>query len=449
MNPEFRKHLWMELTLHKLVATPVLLAITMTLAFLSVEDISASIQMLERTLIILFWAFTSLGGSYAVATAIHQEYDNKTWDWVRLNSQPVWRITWGTILGSSSFMWYAGTWCLVAYFALSFFNPTDVAVTIQTDNLLLLLALAIFLQGTSMMSICMMFTGNGERAPSRRNAAISALLLALILFPFHDWKHTGDIRWYTIEMPARMAASIIASLFAVWSWTGSLRLLRTQLQYRNGVAVWVAFSVFLMIFINGFITGDQLFPQETTDTLLHEKLRLYTGFYISMALAYIMLFMDPPTIKTFNDLTAYIRGRNWRRVEQTVPLWIVSGIMATVILIPVLALSIRHWHHEDGAIYFSAAAVFLLVRDGAIFTAFAYGKHPQRAPVTTFVYLFCLYVIIPLISLKLSEDPEILQAFLPNTKPFSPLLMFVHATFASLWAGNRILRHQKLLHSPS
>jgi hypothetical protein len=437
----------MELSLHKLIATPILLFTAITMAFLYVEDTAASIRMLERLLPMLFWMFICLGGSYTVANAIHREHDGKTWDWIRLNSQSVWSITWGTVLGASSFMWYCGSWCLAAYFALPFLSPQEAPVTIQTGNLLLIFVLAIFLQGASMMSICLIFTGAKRNAYSKRSAAISATLLALILFPYHDWHNISDVRWYKFEIPALAAATISAAVFAVWSWTGSLRLLRTQLQYRNGIAVWVIFNIFFIIFLNGFFTATDFVSKETSDSFRHEKILFYAGFYISIALAYIMLFMDPPSIKTFNNLASYIKARNWIRIEQTLPLWVVSSILSIFILIPTIALTTADWIHDKTLLFFSISIIFLLIRDGAIFTAFSYGKNPQRAQITTFIYLFFLYAVIPFIALKLSDNKDILKIFLPGISPFSPIIMFAHAAIACTWAGSRIVRHQKLLHS--
>ena len=77
MNPELRRNLWLELTLHRMLAMPAGLALAFMLAYaLNESDPRPAIAIIAAT---LFAAFALWGGVH-VGDAVMGEARARTWD---------------------------------------------------------------------------------------------------------------------------------------------------------------------------------------------------------------------------------------------------------------------------------------------------------------------------------------------------------------------------------
>ena len=87
MNAELRRNLWMELTLHRLVALPVGLVLVFMLVYaVANEDPGGSIA---ATAAALFAALALWGGVHA-GDAVMGEVRGRTWDGQRMSASPAW-----------------------------------------------------------------------------------------------------------------------------------------------------------------------------------------------------------------------------------------------------------------------------------------------------------------------------------------------------------------------
>ena len=123
MNPELRRNLWLELTVHRLMAVPVALGLLFALVYkLSGPDWAGP---LATTAVSLFIALALWGGVQA-GDAVHGEVRARTWDGQRMSAIEPWAMTWGKLAGAPSFAWYGGALCMVAYL---FVSPEPTAPT--------------------------------------------------------------------------------------------------------------------------------------------------------------------------------------------------------------------------------------------------------------------------------------------------------------------------------
>src|SRR5512135_855823 len=111
-NPEFKRNLWLSFSTHRLIGMPALLALTfMAVAMADFRDEVAG--SLYTASIALFIFIVWLWGARNANATIVDELRDKTWDQQRMSALEPWTMTWGKLLGSTSFNWYGGLMCVV------------------------------------------------------------------------------------------------------------------------------------------------------------------------------------------------------------------------------------------------------------------------------------------------------------------------------------------------
>ena len=108
-NPEFRRNLWLELSLHRLVVTPIVLGVIFTIAYLGTATIGAhpgDDRPFESLTNVARWTYFAivflLGGRLACASVI-RECRDRTWDGQRMSALGPWAMTWAKLFGSTAF----------------------------------------------------------------------------------------------------------------------------------------------------------------------------------------------------------------------------------------------------------------------------------------------------------------------------------------------------------
>jgi hypothetical protein len=111
MNPEFQRNLILELSIHRLIAMPViLLLVFVATGALAGEDAATYVATGVLWLLLVLW-----GGRLAAETVLG-EVAGRTWDAQRMSSIGPWTMSWGKLFGSTVFVWYGALWCVPAYF---------------------------------------------------------------------------------------------------------------------------------------------------------------------------------------------------------------------------------------------------------------------------------------------------------------------------------------------
>lgn len=92
MNPELRRNLWLEFSLHRLIGMPAVLALLFALFG------SFGGAWRERVFTAALWGFVILAhfwGTRQASAAVTDEVRDRTWDWQRLSALSPWQMTWG------------------------------------------------------------------------------------------------------------------------------------------------------------------------------------------------------------------------------------------------------------------------------------------------------------------------------------------------------------------
>ena len=379
INPEFHRQLLLECNPPRLLAIPLLLAATFALSYLydghQFGSTTANIAML------LFLLMSMLWGARQAVDSIIDEYREQTWDTQRLSALGAWDLAWGKLLGSTAIVWYSSTWCLIVYAVAS--------------NALLNLPLQVFygvITGLLIQSASMLLgLLAGQRGQIKSS---SSLLIALIGVVFVGrWlinMSSGiafllpveSIDWYGLEISGQLFQQISLLLALFWVGMGCYRLMMQALGIRTQPWVWLGFSLFLVVYVGGFIPNQ-------TDTLA------LAAFEVFSVLTYIGVIVERNEAMRIKRLLAYISQRNWRRSAEELPIWWLSlalSIPAALLLSVSEGLLLRlsaHFH------FYPLAIVLLLIRDCAIYLYFSYGSKPQRALGMSVLTGVLLYGILP------------------------------------------------------
>ena len=113
VNPELRRNLWLELSLHRLLAAPMVIALcALLIAAASNQD---AFEKLAGTALYGFAAIVLLWGTQLAGASVVEESRDRTWDAQRMSAIGPWTMTWGKLLGAPAFAWYGGLILLLIF----------------------------------------------------------------------------------------------------------------------------------------------------------------------------------------------------------------------------------------------------------------------------------------------------------------------------------------------
>lgn len=113
INPELRRNLWLEFSLHRVIAAPVVIAL-IALLIMATESKDV-LQNLAMASALGYIAMVLLWGTRLAGASVIDEARERTWDAQRMSSIAPWAMTWGKLLGAPSFTWYGGAILLVIF----------------------------------------------------------------------------------------------------------------------------------------------------------------------------------------------------------------------------------------------------------------------------------------------------------------------------------------------
>ncbi len=383
MNPELRRNLWLELTLHRMLALPVaLVLIFMLVGAWSDADPRASLAAAAASLFVAF----ALWGGVQVGDAVMGEARGKTWDAQRMSALEPWTMTWGKLAGAPAFAWCGGAICLVVYLAAA---PEGIAL----KPALMMLAGAVLLHALALI---------GSVIAARKvvvRSSSTAWVLGIVLVMLGPWMSVSssgesDIAWWGTGRTRInfLVASMV--VFAAWAVFGAHRVMCQELRVRTTPWAWVAFLLFASAYISGFgIRADDGFIQQ-------RNVLLIAGLIVSLASTYPLIFSEATGAMTVRRMLLRAQARDWRRFLEETPLWPVTLSMALVFCL--LTVVLAGSSGKENEIFRTAALaplpLFLLaVRDAALYLFFALAKAPRRAGAATLFYLALAYWLVPML----------------------------------------------------
>ena len=385
-NPEFRRNLWMELSVYRLIGMPLVLGALFVLIYvLSTDDPFKAIVPYTLTLyslIIFLW------GTRQSAESVISEVRDRTWDQQRMSSIGPWSMTWAKLLGSTIFPWYGGLLCLLVYSILTIGVPEE--RTLNTVGLFVVCGLL----SNAVALLISMHSMKKDRIYNRSQAAAYLVLGAMIVGPILSsaFKAYGSYTWLGQSFESRNFILTSAALFLGWTVVGIYRLMRTELQMKNGPFIWLGFACFLSLYFSGFMNVVDA-RDRTFD-------RFLTAFLVSAVLAYLMALSERKDPVAFRRLFASYGRKEWSRVLQELPCWLITllPIFASICGMLYAADSfIDPAKPVDGVRLVIIASFLFILRDLGLMLFFNLAKEQKRADMVLVLCLCLLYGVVPLI----------------------------------------------------
>ncbi|MFT5173261.1 MAG: hypothetical protein ACI8W7_001435 [Gammaproteobacteria bacterium] len=392
MNPEFQRYMWLELTPHRLLAAPLLLS-----AFFSVVYMINSNDASWSLAIAGYWITIGLGvlwGARNASEAVIGEVREGTWDQQRLSCLGPWAMTWGKLFGAPVFIWYS---CLPALALILLGATLRWGLSDAVGHLLLLIAVLVFAHAMGLL-LSLQRVEQSTMTAGRSMVGVHLLGLvagALLVGPAYSAFVEGwgePVRWFAIPISQQWFTYLSTASLVVWTVIGCYRLMRTELQMRNAPWVWITFVMYCMTYAAGLVwtnkavavqigLGAQITPVASA---------ALAAYFVAMALAAMMLFIEPKDPVEFRRLFGSFQQRRWQVVMQSIPRWLCVLPIAIVMIWVVLSLDPVHG-------IFCASIMAFFARDAGIVVLLNMSANRRRADGAAMLYLLVLYGLLPTI----------------------------------------------------
>ncbi len=431
LNPELRRNLWMEFSLHRVIAAPVVIALAVLLIVASDSknplDTIAIVAGYGYVVVVLLW------GARLAGASVIEEARDRTWDAQRMSSITPWRMTWGKLLGAPSFAWYVGVILLLVYIVCS--SQVDLPVARYAA---LMLCGALMLHAIA-LNASVLATRNG--APGRGSGIliILVILFALIfLRTFVPDNLAHPMTWWAITLPRLDFLLYSAAVFAAWAVLGAYRSMCDALEIRTTPWALPSFILFTAAYLAGFAASGKTYPGAFFAVMACAVLT-------AMVLVYRLLLAEKGGAGALQRLRARARARQWRRAGQELPLWLVALGVGLFTALAATAAAVGSGTHGASSAFpqiigmAPIALVLFAVRDAAIFQFFALARQPRRVVAATLFYRLLLYGLLPGL-LKASGAGAVAQFVLPpltDSPAFTTAVMAVQAAAAIALAYTR------------
>ncbi len=383
MNAELRRNLWLELTLHRMLAMPVGLALIFMLVYaMANEDPRGSIAATAGSL----FAALAIWGAVLVGDSVMGEVRGRTWDGQRMSALEPWAMTWGKLIGAPAFTWCGGAICLAVYLA---FSP--IAGALKTA--VLMVSAAVLVQSIALI---------GSVIASRKavvRGSSTAWVLGIVLFFVVPWMSilsTGeaDVGWWGRGWKRLDFLMTSTTVFAVWGVFGAHRLMCQELRVRTLPWAWLAFLLFAAVYVAGFgIRPNDTGSQQRTVVLI-------AGLVVSIAALYPLLLTESGGAMAVRRLLLRASNAEWRRLLEEIPLWAATLALAFVFCLLTFLLAGGRADSDEllRAAVLAPVPLFLLAaRDAALCLFFAFARQPRRAEAAALFYLLLLYWLVPML----------------------------------------------------
>jgi hypothetical protein len=393
LNPELQRCLWLELTPTRLVLMPALLALALAGLHLSgVDDLAQWVQY------ILFFLLVLWGGRLA-ADSFVEEVAQGTWDVQRLSASNPWAMAWGKLLGGTSYVWYGALLCLLVLpFVRGRVDMVDLATTLVGG---------LAAQATALLVVLLLHRFDASR---RRGSTTLAQMLGIAaavpsLGPMaalssaaQGWGNT--MAWYGNSIPVPAFTLVNEIIVVAWLFLGIAWLMRLQLGHTPSPWPYLAFTLYQMAFLLGFLFQDGLLP----------PFAVIAGVsaLVAAALTYVSLLASPLYV---TDIKRLLRASNWAERWDWLPSWLPVAMLAVVLGAATIAAGGREWT-------LAAAILALFLRDIALVAAVRLLAR-RRTAMLLCVLTVLLYWLLPEVMDGIGGDG--LKAWIFPTRDAAPV----------------------------
>jgi len=412
MNPEFKRNLWLNFSLHRLIGMPAILG----LIFLAVA-MNGQANHVGSSAAMLFVGIVWLWGTKNAAAAIGDEQRDHTWDQQRMSALSPWAMTWGKLLGATLFNWYGGAICILVLL-ISDLAKDPINTLLKA---LSLIAMSLLLHGAALVMNLQL--GQSDFAQNRRGSfnlllAIPALFFMPSVFELSE----TPITWWDISFMPLQFQLLAGSFFAVCSIFAAWRLMQNALQVRTQPWAWPIFACLLTAFLAGFN---------------HENLPML-GLIISSSMTYATLFSEPNSITIWQRIQQRIQAKNWHGALINLPLWPTTLILSFAFSL----LATGAAPSELSSITTAPLSIALmLLRDSAVCVFLAFG--PKRGVANSLLYLALINGLLPFLAHS-SDLPSVAYLIMPINHPSSIASILISAIHALMAIALAFWRWQAL-----
>ena len=380
MNPEFQRQLWLQFSPTRLAVFPALMGLTLLATYLTAED---SIPMALAIAASMVFCISVFGmGTLAAGASVLDEINDRTWDQQRMSAMPPWAMTWGKLLGASSYGWYGG--------ALAMLVAMPCALNTEVAPHVLTIAVVAIMLGLGLQSLLMSIHlhrvkvfGQGSQ---RGGAGVLALLMLWSIPALFRGIHQGPVSWWGWSFSTSVLALLSSALFLICAVCAAWRLMADVLAVRKMPWGLPALALVAAIYVAGFANEQR-------------SLMLGVAGLIACAFAtYGSLLAEPQWRTGWQKVLARWHAGDWRAALLQLPSWPGSLLLALLFALWNMAQSGSFAKGDellDAMASKPLLLVLLMVRDCAVALFFGFSPKPRRAGLAFFLSLLVLHGLLP------------------------------------------------------
>jgi len=405
VNPEFERNVWLELTSRRVLLMVGLLALIFAASALANDDWGPSSVATG-----LYYVLVVIWGSRSAALSVVGEIGARTWDSQRLSSLGAGTMMWGKLFGATIYNWFGGAICLAVILVHEVIKG---GASVAVLDLFYYVGIGVISQAAALLA-SLIAIGRGQGHSRFEVFAYQLVGLGAGVAVWWVWdkvrSHTVDtILWW--GQPLDASAFLLGSLliFAAWTLIGCYREMRLELKMRNGPLVWLAFLVFIGVYVAGF--DAWLSPDMRTWDA--GSLRLLLAGTTYGVLTYMMVLLEPKDRVHYRWMEGQIRHGHVANALNGVQSWMMS-YAGTVVIGGLLFFWLLH--DVRAALVgqpLVLAALGFLTRDVSLFVLMQTLPGKRRGDFGALAILFALYALIPWILTSLNAT-SLLFLFFPQ-----------------------------------
>lgn len=384
LNPEFRRHLWLELTPQRLVIVPLVIGLIVAALWLAISRAAAG-----DAARVLLWALPTFWGSRLAADALIDEVTGRTWESQRMTALAPWSMTWGKLFGGTIVTWYGALWCILA-----------LALTLGPAPALGEIIYAV-LAGLLAQSLALLFAALVLRLHDgsiRAHVTLAQATALLLTYAAYKVTVSGAlVTWYGFDIDRAVFGVLSLVTGIVWAMLGIHRCMRAEMQASGGPGLWLGFVLYAAAYAGGFA---RIIDMPSLILIDAGQQQLVAGILVVLALTYVGVFLTPKRFARLRWFLVVLRRRDWRAAWPLLPPWCGSLLIAVVLVaaFPLAALdTARPLASTARPAVFLAACLLFTLRDLGLILALTLDEQRGRSHATALVYLGVLYGALPLL----------------------------------------------------
>lgn len=398
-NPELRRNIWLDFSLHRLILTPVTISLLAYLCYLGTPHMSASLCFYSAMLFMFIW------GPRLAADTVIEEVNNNTWDFQRQSAISPWSMTLGKWLGSTLYSWYGALISLAIYVLVHL--HADLPKTQLTSEITLMIIGGLFTQALALLlSLQILPLVRHDHSNKTFSYFFVAVVSGAILTTHAISAVTsgGIVSWHHVLFNKSQFYPLSMLGFLAWVIIGLYRSFSKELQYQNIPWVWLLFNLYCIGYFSGFTSVFDNFNANVFAKMpdLRTALRAspyYLSYMVITVLCYFALFTDSLNSIRYRRLLSRLTENNLNEALQQLPWWVVSFLL-TIIVGLFSAITPQEFvgdFKQFSPPIFILTSTLFLARDILIVNYFYLSRNPRRAVGAAVLYLALLWIAIPML----------------------------------------------------